>query len=215
MHLRTFGLVSLLICRLAWAEAPPVLELQPGAVGAVYLVSSDKDSATVDVVFPASAVKNPGGGWVERGEGATKGPVLVRGVVALFDAKGRLVELPSSNGLKMTFWCENDGGQQYRPALRMKVAVAKLARPLVGVEALQKLAAFAVVTPAGKTVKLAPVALRDAAPLTGDLDGDGKPEAAIVTAPDDAKNCDGKPANNLTLTLHTAEGDSPLRCCGP
>lgn len=215
MRTETLGFVALLLCGPAWAEAPPVLEILPGAVGVAYRVSSDAEWTTVDVVFPASTVKNPGGGWIERGETATKGPGYVRGAVVLFDARGRLIELPSSKGLKMVFWCENDGGQQYRPTLRTKVATSKLARPLRGVEALQSLAAFAVVTPAGKTVKLAPIRLQEAEPLTGDLDGDGKPEAAILTSPDDAQNCDGKPANNLTLTLRTAQGDDSLRCCGP
>lgn len=44
---------------------------------------------------------------------------------------------------------------------------------------------------------------------------DAKPEAVVVTAPDEAQNCDGQPKNNLTVTLITASPQEALRCCGP
>ena len=131
----------------------------------------------------------------------------------MFDGAGELGELKDAK-FSMRFWCDNDGGQQYRPEATVKVNVSAFPRALAPVKATQSVAAFVVVAPAKKLPKLVAVSLKGPE-LVGDLNADGKPEAVVVTAPDEAQNCDGQPKNNLTVTLITASPQEALRCCGP
>lgn len=187
----------------AIATEQPQLELWPGAVGAAYVTKRAGAETTLTLVFPRDAVKPV--------DHATKGrPVVVQGELVLFDEKGLVQRLPAKDFL-MRFWCENDGGQQVRAEVVVKV---KLARPLQPRAELQQLGGFVVVAKKGEAPKLPPVTASPLA-LMGDLEGDGVPEAGLVTAPDEANNCDGKPANNLTITLHANGRADALRCCGP
>lgn len=189
--------------------AGPTLELNPGAVGAVYVVKAGP-TATLRIVFPAPYIENPNGGQVERGDGATIVPVTVVGELVLFDEKG-VVQRFRSKAFKTKFWCENDGGRQTRAEAQVSL---KLERPIEAKAALQQLAGFVVVAKTGEVPKL-PALKKAQFAASGDLDGDGAADVGVVTAQDEAGNCDGKPKNNLTITLMHGEADHALRCCGP
>src|SRR5262249_43785165 len=122
----------------------------------------------------------------------------------LFDKAGVLTKLRIDE-LTVKFWCENDGGLQYRPEVRVHVSKSSLARPLAPVADLQNVAAFVI---AQKEVKhgVPPATAPDNAGLTGDADGDGKPDAYVWSHP--ASGCDGKPANGQVTTLRVGKNDT-------
>ncbi len=50
-----------LVSTFAVAGEKPILELNVGAVGTVYVTKQEGDALTLNVVFPASVVENPNG----------------------------------------------------------------------------------------------------------------------------------------------------------
>lgn len=199
----------------AQAGEAPILEIPVGSLGVATVVGVKGEQTRLRLVFAAGVVENPNGGQIPSGETTfTKGPVTIKGELVLFDRSG-VVHRFTAKPFTMRFWCENDGGYQVRPELELSVT---LPRALVPQPALQNLAGFIVVAPKGKPPSLPALTRPAGAPklaLVGDLDGDGRPEAGLETAPDPANNCDGKPRNNLTIELVMATGAESLRCCGP
>ncbi len=199
--------VLLLVACSAFAQERVQLEVPRGSVGAVFVRGTTGDATDLTVVFPASVVENPGGGWIESGETATKGPVEMKGELVLFDDAG-VVHRFFSGPFQLRFWCHNDGGLQARPELKLSLVLPRTLKPN---EALGGLAGFVVVARSGKTPTLPKVKAK-AKELLGDLDGDGKPEAAIQKSW--STNCD-PPMKGTQLSLITGTSDEALRCCGP
>jgi hypothetical protein len=142
------------------------------------------------------------------------GPQAIDGELVLFDEKGVLGRVKPKAPAQAVRWCENDGGDQWRPELTIDAPSTK--RKLAPRERMQNIVAFVAVVKSG--TKLRGVEWRttdEERAFDGDFDGDGKPEAVIYLAPDDAKNCDGEPKNNLRVSLLAANRWSELRCCGP
>jgi hypothetical protein len=88
MHAMARSFVLLLVACSAFAQERVQLEVPRGSVGAVFVRGTTGDATDLTVVFPASVVENPGGGWIESGETATKGPVEMKGELVLFDDAG-------------------------------------------------------------------------------------------------------------------------------
>lgn len=207
MHAMARAFLVLLVASTAFAQERVVLEVPRGAVGAVFVRGVKGDSTELTIVFPSSVVENPGGGWVERGETATKGPVAVKGELVLFDEAG-VVHRFFSGPFQLRFWCHNDGGEQTRPELKLSLVLPRALKPN---EALGGLAGFVVVARSGKTPTL-PRVKGKATELLGDLEADGKPEAAIRKSW--STNCD-PPMKSTQVSLITGRGEEDLRCCGP
>lgn len=195
------------------------LTVPPGSVGVVYDGPVEKGGRTLRVVFPG-AVASGLDAWAAGKTLSATAPVVLDGDLILFDGQGVLTQIPSPGNATVRFWCENDGGARFRPELKVVVPDASLKRKLSLKAPLQNLAAFAAVVPRGAKapIKLKGVEWRatsDMRALDGDADGDKKPEAVIYTSPDQAKNCDGEPKNNLSIWLLAGSRFDPLRCCGP
>jgi hypothetical protein len=205
-------LLLVMTSSVAFAQA---LKVPAGSVGVVYAESEQ----VARVVFPASTCK----GLIEWSYGKKieeTTPIDVEGDLVFFDSKGAFGRIKPEGKAAARFWCENDGGTQFRPELPVKLSAGALSHKLSPIERLQKIAAFVVVAPKDpkKKLKLESVSWRatsDERVLDGDFDGDKKPEAVIYVGPDDAKNCDGKPQNNLWISLLAGTHDDDLRCCGP
>ncbi len=189
--------------------------LRPDAVGVVYLVAESDKSVDLEIVFPEmQAIIYP---ELFSGDSyEATAPVLVEGHLVLFDAKGPLVTIKNFPQFYLRFWCENDGGTQFRPEAKMTIPKSLLKRPLKRDTELQGIAAFVYVSSVKSstlTDTLDPGNLDIR--LTGDLYGNGHKKSLIWVTPDEAGNCDGEPENNLTIHLKTSRMDSALRCCGP
>lgn len=189
--------------------------LQNGAVGAIYLIGETKDSVDLKLVFPAKQVL----GYPDNFYGARYGdtaPVTAKGKMVLFDGKGPLFTINKLPPLILAFWCENDGGTQFRPEARLTLRKAQLKRRFRANPDLQGLAGFVFHKSAPNT-SIGNVSIPKGTDvrLRGDLYGNGQAQAVIWVQPDEAQNCDGKPDNNLTIHLKTEKNDGSLRCCGP
>lgn len=171
-----------------------------GAMGVAAVKNSTTTRVTLTLVFPSIAPR-------------AAGRVTAMGALTLFDGQGKLATLSAPDG-RAVMWCENDGGDQYRPEFVVELSIAELPRKLVPTEKDengQPIVAFVVVT--GGT-PLSPLVHGPTKPvLSGDLNADGKPEGAIVRRPADA-GC-GPRYEWDRLVLVSAVGSFDLRCCGP
>jgi len=124
-----------------------------------------------------------------------------------------LLDTTATFDFKLEFWCDNDGGTQYRPTAHLKVDNSQILGDYIVNYELQDLLGFAVIDlseqmkPATKGQIEPKVALK--------INGSDITSAYVWTDLDDAENCDGKPENNLIVFLKTFKGNFFMRCCGP
>jgi hypothetical protein len=210
----TTSLMIFLISCAGTVDKPPALK--PDSIGVVYLIDEDDQSVRVNIIFPSlQVIDYPSSFPGPKSYRATL-PVVTEGQLVLFDDKGKVVTLDSLPLFQLKFWCENDGGEQFRPEAVMTIPKAKLKRPLKPDREIQGIACFAYL----KTAQSQPlpnesVTSKSSIRMKGDLKGNASINALIWVDKDVENNCDGKPANNLTIHLKTQKFDQPLRCCGP
>jgi hypothetical protein len=191
--------------------------LRWGSIGVIYVLDETPTSVHLKVVFPKGTVENyPTPFPTTHPYHKARLPFVYHGSLVVFDAKGTTAVLDGPVHFDLVFWCENDGGDQYRPEARITVDKSRLAHPLQPVRAIQSAAAFALA--GGSETGIEPVQIVPAKTdirLSGRLTPAGELAAYIRVEPDDAENCDADPPNNLTAILTTAASESPMHCCGP
>lgn len=169
------------------------------------------------VVFPVEEVPGFDREFETRPDDAYEAlrpaPTSVEGELVLFDAHGEIGHLPAPP-IETRFWCENDGGTQFRPEGRLS-ELPTLSRPLEVLPDGEGIVAFVRVgvgtqSPGTGLPTEGRVRFEQSVRRLGDLDGDGIPDASLVGWPDEA-TCE-----NGHLALVTVRHDiSQLRCCGP
>lgn len=187
------------------------------SIGIVYLTGETETEYEVEVVFPFNCMT----GY------SVESPLLeIKEVMAefetdfpitLFDSNGELIKIEQTNSFEIVFWCENDGGIQFRPRLKLKLEKENFNRKIEANYEIQDIACFALVN-RNKNITYGQVSsrsLNEDIRLKGDLNNDGKFEALIWVVPDDAQNCSGSPENNLVIFLSYNGQDYWMRCCGP
>jgi hypothetical protein len=137
------------------------------------------------------------------------------GQITLFDNAGEILRINNKEKFLVQFWCENDGGIQYRPTLKTKVKKTEFKRPLIAINKIQNICCFALVNRSGQNSESANITTDITIEMKGDCNGDGRIDCFIWTVLDEALNCDGKPDNNLDIMLRVGKLDYSLRCCGP
>ena len=124
-----------------------------------------------------------------------------------------LLDTTANFEFKVEFWCENDGGTQYRPTAHIKVNNRQILGDYMVDYELQDLLGFAVIDFTRQIRTVTKGALE--AKIVLNIARQDEPSAYVWTDLDDAENCDGKPDNNLVVFLKTAKGNFSMRCCGP
>jgi hypothetical protein len=137
------------------------------------------------------------------------------GQITLFDNAGEILKINNKEKFLIQFWCENDGGIQYRPTLKTKVKKTEFRRPLKAINKIQNICCFALVNRSGQIFESTNLTTDKTVEMKGDYNGDGKIDCFIWTVLDEAMNCDEKPDNNLEIMLRVGKNDYRLRCCGP
>ncbi len=130
--------------------------------------------------------------------------------ITLFDDIGELATLNFKDSIKIEFWCENDGGIQFRPTFTTRIKKQDLKRELKTNFQADNVSCF-VITNINKE-KIEPVSKKipnDRIKLRGDLDGNGNLEAIIWAETDETGICD------LSFHLTFGEKDYYINCCGP
>lgn len=189
--------------------------LSPDSIGVVYLTGESDKAVDLRIVFPALQVLNYPENFPGSGDYKATTLVSAAGQLILFDNKGPLATLKTIPEFRLTFWCENDGGMQFRPEAKMTIPRSLLKRSLKPNVDIQGIAGFASLNSPQRKASNKSVTTTSEVRMKGDLDGNNFTDALIWVSQDEAGNCDGKPENNLTVDLKTEKFDRPLRCCGP
>lgn len=205
--------------RTSKGEAP---RLKTGAIGVVYAISETQADIEIQIVFPSQAADHFPSAFPPAGTEywQAKAPIDFLGNLLLFDAEGILTSIKNPRGFHLVFWCENDGGTQYRPEAKLMVSKASLRRPLSASVELKGLSAFALTLPTGQTLagksipSIEPGSTEEGTLMQGRLSLGGRP-VAMIRAESGAENCDKNGPEGLMVYLRTAQGEFPLRCCGP
>lgn len=189
------------------------LTLRDGAIGVAYVVRQGPDRIVLRLVFPDRALR---GTLPDLADLKSTARIAPPRRLELFDDRGVLGQLPGPPALVYRFWCENDGGAQWRPEVTLTIAPDALARPLRPVRRLGGIAAFVLAYSGDRPSPPRAVKPRGRTYLEG-MAADGQPVSAFVWAVwDDAQNCDGGTEKDQWVSiLRTGKQDDALRCCGP
>jgi hypothetical protein len=141
--------------------------------------------------------------------------ITYSGQITLFDKTGEIISIENKDKFLSEFWCENDGGIQYRPTLKTKIKKANFKLPLVAINELQNICCFVVLNRTEQKTEITDSKTATNIKLTGDYDSDGNIDCLIWTDLDEAENCDGEPKNNLRIMLQVGRLNYRIRCCGP
>jgi hypothetical protein len=131
----------------------------------------------------------------------------------LFDKAGSLSTIKQKAEFEIQFWCDNDGGVQYRPTFNASIKKAKFKRRINGIKELQNLACFAIVNQTGGKAERTDSKGSGDIKLSGDYNHDGQIDCFLLTH--QSEDCEGEPKNNLGLILQVGTKQFSLRCCGP
>lgn len=189
-------------------------QFKPNSIGICYLQKETIDEYYLSITLPIQTLINRDYKIGEEFKRVVD-TLTYNGEICFFDNKGEVLRVSNKEKFLVTFWCENDGGTQFRPTLNYVVKKSRFKRPLVGINEIQNICCFVVLNRNEIGFGITNLTSSGDTKLTGDLDQDGKFECIIWTQPDEANNCDGRPDNNLAIYLKVGERNYSLRCCGP
>lgn len=138
-----------------------------------------------------------------------------RGQIILFDSVGVIGRIDNKEKFLIEFWCDNDGGTQYRPTLKLTIKKNNLKSQLKGINEMQNICCFVLLNKNENKIEEPDFKISTDIKLKGDYNQDGKSDCFLWTYIDDAQNCDGEPKNNLGIMLQVGKEYYSLRCCGP
>lgn len=186
-----------------------IAQFKPNSIGVCYVDKETVDSVFLKIAIPVREIRK------DSSYADSIPPILYTGEIILFDMDGEVYKTNAKVKFLLTFWCENDGGIQFRPTLFMKIKKSQLTRPLKAIYAIQNIACFVLLNKTDKKSEQPDFTVSKDIRLKGDYNKDGQIDCFIWTVQDDAGNCDGKPNNNLDITLQVGKESYALRCCGP
>jgi hypothetical protein len=183
------------------------------SIGVVYLVSEKEKEYDLKIVFPMTFIEN----FEYDNSVYSEIPLTefeYNGNIKLFDEYGVFDTLTIKEKFIIKFWCENDGGIQYRPELNLKIKKEDLSKRLSKYNEIQNISCFAIVNQTNeKRINHLNQIEKNDIRLKGRIEN--KNWVAIWVEPDDAMNCDGNPPNNLMIYLYAYGQNHRIRCCGP
>jgi hypothetical protein len=187
-------------------------QFRPNAIGVVYLADESTDIYHLTIVFPMQSLQNSD----YQLAGDFKKVIdkfQYAGEMTLFDDAGELMSIKQPAEFRIEFWCENDGGIQYRPTLQTSLKKARFKRKLKGVTEIQNLACFAIVNRTADKVVQPDNPDPNAVRLKGDYNNDGQVDCLLITY--ESEECEGEPKNRLGMILQLGADQFSLRCCAP
>jgi hypothetical protein len=164
----------------------------------------------IEIVFPFKTIKNykikrPILEWKD---------VMAKFVnetpITLFDDKGELTTINFKDSIKIEFWCENDGGIQFRPTFTTRIKKDDLRRELITNIDANYISCFVITNKNNATIQTLTQKVSDEKiKLKGDIDADGKPETIIWAEIDNSGICE------CSYLLSFGKFSYYLNCCGP
>lgn len=189
-------------------------QFKPNSIGVCYLQQDTSDFYSLTISLPNKTLESQYQKPVKEYKDVIDSFVYLRQII-LFDSVGELFRFNTDERFQIKFWCENDGGTQYRPTLKTRVKKTEFKRPLKAMNKIQNICCFALVNRSGQNFDSTNLTTNKTFEMKGDCNGDGRIDCFIWTVLDEAMNCDGKPDNNLAIILRVGKHDYSLRCCGP
>jgi len=187
---------------------------QINSIGVVYLNSTTDDKYELTFVFPMSSITEHDN-YDNRLDNVIVDTMTFNNDIVLFNNKGVIGTIKYADRVYIHFWCENDGGIQFRPEIKIMVNKNEIKDELQSNPELQNLTCFAIINYDRTKLKKVEHEQRFNLEMEGDIDYDGINEIEIYSFLDDAENCDGLPDNNLVVFQKTGNRRNFLRCCGP
>jgi hypothetical protein len=189
-------------------------QFKPNSIGVCYLQQDSSDYYNLTISLPIQTLENQNFRPIQEFKMIIDS-FIYKGEIILFDNNGEILRIENMDRFLLKFWCENDGGIQYRPTLQTKIRKANFNRPLKAVCEIQNICCFVLLNSKGQSYKSTNLPTTKNFVISGDYDNDGKTDCTIWTDIDEARNCDGEPQNDLEIILQIGEQNYQLRCCGP
>jgi len=203
---RIIFFVLLLFCVKSYSQ-----EFHKNSVGIVYFESQNTDFVDLKVVIPM---------WRLEGYEITRPITEFKTTIHKFQTN-KEIELFNQNGfitkvlidtVSIDFWCENDGGIQYRPTIYIKVKKTDLKNALDYIDNYSILC-FAIVNRTEDFKNIDKSKIENEIKRKGDFNNDGIPDAIIWSEYDEAENCDD--GKDSTIFLQDYNMKFVMNCCGP
>lgn len=189
-------------------------KFKENSVGIAFLTDQNETEYELKIVFPFESLT---GYSIENPILELKNPIHKFNsdcILTLFDNFGVLTRLEGNNEFNIEFWCENDGGIQFRPVLNKLIKKNLLDRKvtlLENQEELDRIFSFILINENSKNPiqSLNSEYLNKKILMNGDLNNDGKVDVLIYKEIDETGIC------NWSYHLLQFDNDFYLNCCGP
>ncbi len=185
-------------------------QFKPNSIGICYLQQDTVDYYSLKISLPFQTLTDQSPASEKLNDS-----INFSRQITLFDKTGQIISIENNDKFLLEFWCENDGGIQYRPTLTKKIKKADLKLPLVAINELQNICCFVVLNQTEQKTEITDSKTAANIKLTGDYDSDEKIDCLIWTDFDEAENCDGEPQNNMRIMHQVGKQSYRIRCCGP
>jgi len=153
-------------------------QFKPNSVGVAYLTSETKDQYSLTIALPASSLVFYNNNQKSEFRKVIDSTVY-KSPITFFDSAGVLLTSNQRLEFKVEFWCDNDGGTQYRPTAKAIIKKREFKRPINAIADIQNIACFVLLNSISDEIE--PVAFEgyNSIPLKGDYNNDGNPDCFI------------------------------------
>jgi len=189
-------------------------QFKPNSIGICYLQQDTADYYSLTITLPFQTLTDQSSKQILEYQKVIDS-INYSGQITLFDNAGEITRIDNNDKFLLEFWCENDGGIQYRPTLNTKIKKTNFKRPLSAILEIQNICCFAILDRIGQKTEVTDLPATADIKLMGDYDSDGNIDCLIWTDIDEALNCDSEPPNNLRIMLQVGKQYFRMRCCGP
>ena len=188
-------------------------QFKQNSIGVCYLQKDTTDYYFLTITLPVQTLENTNFQYGSDSILKVIDTFTYNGEFIFFDGEGVIFSgLENKEKFLIEFWCDNDGGTQYRPTLRTKIKKSYCNRQLKSIKLTKDICCFVLLNLNEKDIEELPSVRSDEIALSGDYNQNGKPECHILTHRDDGENCDG---DNRIVELQVGQVYYNLRCCQP
>lgn len=201
-------LISIILAYLNSSKQPVFVD---NTIGVAQVIDTSYDSIQFRLIVP---IQNLSGYKINNWNDDVPpiiGSIKYNGTISFYDETGLLVDVAGEFDFDIRFWCENDGGIQYRPELIIQLPKSSFDRKLNGHPLIENIACFVLLNknpnhsfnPIDDNIDIGKVIMKV------DLDSNGMTDVAITITEDETGLC----INSILLISN--DNISYLNCCGP
>ena len=187
------------------------VEFVDNSIGVAQIDEANEDSIKLDIIIPVGYLKNF---EVEKpilDIESLEDKVIYEGTLSFFDEIGPLGEYAGIFDFEIKFWCENDGGIQFRPNVVTSIPRSIFDREVVGNPNIENIACCVILN-RDPEYTYRPIDINSVygTPIQKfDLDSNGQPDVLIAIVEDESGIC------TKSVRLLVGSKRFYLNCCGP